>query len=64
VAVDIATQHPLTYEDWAAASVLRKMNLAEEMLVDHHEHEGLCAGCLAHCLTPNCAGCVYHKPLT
>jgi hypothetical protein len=61
VSVDIATQHPLTDEDWAAALVLRRFNLAEEMLVEHHEYGGLCAGCLAHCLEPDCVGCVWHK---
>ena len=30
--------------------------------MEHHEHEGLCAGCLARCRQPNCAGCVWHKP--
>jgi hypothetical protein len=62
VAVDIATQHPLTAEDWAAASVLRRLNLAGEVLVEHHAHGGLCAGCLVHCLEPDCVGCVWHKP--
>jgi hypothetical protein len=62
VAVDTTTQHPLTSEDRAAAVVLRKWNLAEEMLVEHHEHGGVCAGCLAHCLEPNCAGCSWHRP--
>jgi hypothetical protein len=62
VAVDIAKQRPLTRADWAAASVLRRMKLAGEMLVEHHEYGGLCAGCLAHCREPNCAGCVWHKP--
>jgi hypothetical protein len=62
VAVDIATQHPLTSEDRAAAVVLRKWNLAGEVLVEHHEHGGLCAGCLAHCREPNCVGCSWHKP--
>ena len=61
VAVDITTQHPLTSENWAAASVLRRLNLVGEVLVEHHEHGGLCAGCLVHCLEPNCAGCVWHK---
>jgi hypothetical protein len=28
--------------------VLRKLNLAGEVLAEHHEHGGLCAGCLAH----------------
>jgi hypothetical protein len=62
MAADTAKQHPLTSEDWAAASVLRKLNLAEEVLAEHHKHGGLCAGCLVHCLEPNCAGCVWHKP--
>jgi hypothetical protein len=62
VAVDIATQHPLTSEDWAAASVLRKLNLAAEVLTEHHEHGGVCAGCLAHCREPDCPGCSRHKP--
>jgi hypothetical protein len=52
----------LTREDWAAASLLRKLNLAGEILAEHHEHGGLCAGCLAHCREPNCAGCIWHKP--
>jgi hypothetical protein len=75
--VDIAEQHRFTPEDWAAASFLRKVNLAEEMLAEHHEHGGLCAGCLAWCRQreracfpcrppppppPYCAGCVWHKP--
>jgi hypothetical protein len=62
VAVDIATRYPLTSEDWAAASVLRKLNLAGEVLAEHHEHGGLCAGCLVHCLESSCAGCVWHRP--
>jgi hypothetical protein len=62
VAVDVAGWDPLTFEDRAAASVLRKLNLAGEVLTEHHEHGGLCAGCLAHCLEPNCAGCIWHKP--
>jgi hypothetical protein len=49
VAVDIAEQHPLTSEDWAAAVVLRKLKLAGEVLA-------------VHCLEPDCAGCVWHKP--
>jgi hypothetical protein len=52
----------LTRDDRAAASVLRKLNLTEEVLAEHHEHGGLCAGCLAHCLEPSCVGCVWHKP--
>jgi hypothetical protein len=60
--VDIAEQHRFTPEDWAAASFLRKVNLAEEMLAEHHEHGGLCAGCLARCRQRDCAGCVWHKP--
>jgi hypothetical protein len=60
--VDTAKRHPLTSEDWAAASVLRKLNLAAEALAEHHEHGGLCAGCLAHCRQPNCTGCIWHKP--
>ena len=62
VVVDIAERYPLTSEDWAAAAVLRQWNLAAEMLAEHHEHGGLCAGCLAHCRQPDCAGCVWHKP--
>jgi hypothetical protein len=62
VAVDIAEQHRLTSEDWAAAVVLRKLNLAGEVLAEHHEHGGLCAGCLVHCLEPDCVGCVWHRP--
>jgi hypothetical protein len=62
VAADTAKRHPLTSEDWAAASVLRKLNLTEEVLAEHHEHGGLCAGCLAHCRQQNCTGCVWHKP--
>ena len=62
VAVDIAAQHPLTPEDRAAAVVLRKLNLAGEVLTEHHEHGGLCAGCLAHCREPDCPGCSWHKP--
>jgi hypothetical protein len=62
VAVDSAAQHPLTSEDWAGASVIRKLNLAVEVLAEHHEYGGLCAGCLAHCRQPNCAGCLWHKP--
>jgi hypothetical protein len=63
-AVDIAKQHSLTRADQAAALVLQKLNLAEEVLAEHHEsrHGGLCAGCLAHCQEPNCAGCLWHKP--
>ena len=36
VAVDITEQHPLTSEDWAAATVLRQLNLAAEALAEHH----------------------------
>jgi hypothetical protein len=61
VAVDIAKRYPFTAEDWAAASVLRKLNLAVEVLAGHHEYGGLCAGCLAHCRQPDCVGCVWHK---
>jgi hypothetical protein len=62
VVVDIAVRYRLTVEDWAAAAVLRRWSLAVEVLVEHHEYAGLCAGCLAHCRQQGCAGCVWHKP--
>jgi hypothetical protein len=61
VVVDIAVRYRLTVEDWAAAAVLRRWSLAVEVLVEHHEYAGLCAGCLAHCRQQ---GCVPPPPIT
>jgi hypothetical protein len=52
VAVDTANPCSVTRADQAAASILRKLMLAEEVLAEHHEYGGLCAGCLAHCREP------------
>jgi len=37
MAADNANPCSLTRADWAAALVLRKLNLAEEVLAEHHE---------------------------